>query len=81
MNDKDKYKLLDGKDFKFPLIKSKINEDGDYEFELPIEMFDGYQVHEKESGEFLGWVDAKNHRIVKYVVNETIHEDDKECSK
>ena len=75
------YKLLDDKDFKLPLVKCEINEDGDYEFEIPIEWFDGYQVHDKESGEFLGWVDAKNHRIIKYVVNEIKHEEKEKCSK
>ena len=67
--------------YKFPLMKGEINEDGDYVFEIPIEWFDGYQVTDKETGEFLGWVDAKNKRIVKYEVTEIIHEGDKKCSK
>jgi len=46
-----------------------------YEFEIPIEFFDGYLVHDAETGEFLGWVDAHNHRIIKYTVKEIIHEE------
>ena len=61
-------------------IKAKYK-DGHYEFSIPISFFDGYEVEDAETGEFLGWVDAKNHRIIKYEVKEIIHKEDEKCSK
>lgn len=58
----------------FPVYEGQIKEDH-YEFEVPIELFDGCKIHDKETGEFLGWVDAKNQRIVKYEVKEIIKEE------
>jgi len=51
----------------FPIPKVTIKEDH-YEVEYPIEMFDGFEVHEKESGKFVGWVNAKNHTIEKWSI-------------
>lgn len=63
----------------YPMITCQFNEETEeYEFNVPIEFVDGYEVHDKETGEFLGWVDAKNHRIVKYVVDEIFHKEENE---
>lgn len=60
-------------EFNIPTPKYNFTEEG-YEIELPIEWFEGCQVIDKETGEFLGWVDAKKHRIIKYEVKEVIKE-------
>ena len=54
----------------YPMITGKVDENGDYEYNIPIGFVDGYQVHDAKTNEFLGWVDAKNHRIIKYTVKE-----------
>lgn len=41
-------------------------------FKIPIEWFDGWEVTNKETGEFLGWVNAKKKRIQKYVIKEIV---------
>lgn len=61
------YKLLDK--FNLPMIKGEFKEDH-YEFEIPIKFFEGCQVHDKETGEFLGWVDGNKKAIIKYEVKE-----------
>jgi len=67
MNFEEFKKKYDSIKFNFPFPKFNIKEDC-YEVEYPIEMFDGWQVHDEESGEFLGWVNAKNHTIEKYTI-------------
>lgn len=51
--------------YKFPEIKCEVKDDH-YEWSIPIEWFDGCTVHDAETDEFLGWVDAKNHHIIKF---------------
>lgn len=52
---------------------SEFPKDIDITIKLPISFFDGYEVREKESGKFMGWVDSKNKCIKKYVVKEIIY--------
>ena len=47
----------------------------DISFDIPIELFDGCEAYDKESGEFLGWVNAKKKRIQKIIVTEIIRKD------
>jgi hypothetical protein len=63
--------------FNFDAIMPKITtKDGEYcvEYKLPITLFDGWQVHDKKTGVFLGWVNAKNKTIEKVVVSEIVKE-------
>ena len=66
--------------FKFNL-EPKINQDGEFEMELPFEMFDGWEVRDAKTKEFLGWVNAKEKKIQMFVVNEIVHVNNKEDDK
>ena len=57
--------------YKFPLLTGEFK-DGCYEWKIPIEWFNGCTVHDAETNEFLGWVDSKNHRIIKYEIKEIV---------
>jgi hypothetical protein len=67
MEDKNKFTL--------PMITSEMKDDH-YELTIPVEFFEGCEVYDKETDEFLGWVDSKNKRIVKYEVREIIRKED-----
>lgn len=52
----------------YPIFLNPILTEEGYEVKLPIEMFDGCRVSDKETGEFLGWVNGKKKCIEKYEV-------------
>ncbi len=56
-------------EYKFPLITGEYK-DGCYEYTIPIECFEGCAVTDVETGEFLGWVNAKEKAIIKYEIKE-----------
>ena len=43
------------------------------EIEVPIGFFDGYEVYDAETDEFLGWVNAKKRCIQKITITKICH--------
>ncbi len=56
-------------EYKFPLITGEYK-NGSYEYTIPIECFEGCAVSDAGTGEFLGWVNAKEKAIIKYEIKE-----------
>lgn len=40
------------------------------EIKIPIDFLDGYRVYDKETGEFLGWINAKEKCIKKIIIKD-----------